>query len=479
MRHHPRSLRHAALALLTALALLAAACGGGGDDSDDDGAAPGPPADEVADPSRCPVDALDAADGPVDITFWHAMSAANETALKALTDEYNASQDRVRVQLVFKGTYNETLEGYRAAARSGDLPNLVQLEETAIQQLVDSETAIPAAACIEAAGFDTSDILPRVLEQFTVADTLWPMPFNTSNPVLYYNQRDFTEAGLDPADPPSTLTELKEASQAIVDAGAANQGFSLEMQSWYLEQLFATSGQAVVDQGNGRDARATEALLDGDAGQAVYTWVNDMLDAGLAANIGRNPSGFDALIAIASGDTAMSLGTSAALGTIYDTLAGDPALAARVELGVAPMPTIDGGGTGGVNVGGAALWIVDTGTDAQKAATFDFTSWLTLPAQQARWHIGTGYVPISEQAAEDPAVVQLWAERPGFRVAFDQLRASEGPAGPVLGGYPDFREAVTQGLERVADGADPLESLTQADADATTAIQDYNRRVGG
>jgi hypothetical protein len=31
----------------------------------------------------------------------------------------------------------------------------------------------------------------------------------------------------------------------------------------------------------------------------------------------------------------------------------------------------------------------------------------------------------------------------------------------------------------VADGTDPLESLTQADAEATTAIQDYNRRVGG
>jgi sn-glycerol 3-phosphate transport system substrate-binding protein len=477
MRLRHRSLRRGPFALVAVLSLLATACGGGG--GDDDGAAPGPSTDEVADPNRCPVDALDAATAPVDITFWHAMPAANETTLKALADDYNASQDRVRVNLVFKGTYNETLEGYRAAARSGDLPNLVQLEETAIQQLVDSETSIPAAACIEASGFDTSDILPRVLDEFTVADTLWPMPFNTSNPVLYFNQKDFVEAGLDPADPPSTLSELRDASQAIVDAGAANQGFSLEMQSWYLEQLFATSGEAVVDEGNGRDARAAEALLDGEAGQAVFSWVNDMLDNGLAANIGRNPSGFDALIAIASGDTAMSLGTSAALGTIYDTLGGDPDLASKVEIGVAPMPTIDGGGRGGVNVGGAALWLVDTGTDAQKAAAWDFASWLTLPAQQARWHIGTGYVPISEQAAEDPAVVQLWAERPGFRVAFDQLRAAEGPAGPVIGGYPDFREAVTQGLERIADGTDPLESLTQADAAATTAIQDYNRRVGG
>lgn len=473
MLHRPRLLR---LSLLAVIALAAAACGGGGDDGD---AAPGPPADEVADPSRCPVDALDAADGPVEITFWHAMTAANETTLEALADDYNATQDRVRVRLVFKGTYDETLEGYRAAARGDDLPNLVQLEETAIQQLVDSETAIPAAACIEASGFDTSDILPRVLDEFTVGDTLWPMPFNTSNPVLYFNQRDFTEAGLDPADPPTTLAELQDASQAIVDAGAANQGFALEMQSWYLEQLFATSGEPVVDQANGRDARATEALLDSEAGQAVFTWADEMLSKGLAANVGRNPGGQDAFLAIASGDAAMTLGTSAALGSIYDVLASNPDLAAKVELGVAPMPTIGGGGSGGVNVGGAALWLADTGSDAEKAATWDFASWLTLPAQQARWHVGTGYVPISMQAAEDPSVTQLWADRPGFRVAFDQLAASEGPAGPVLGGYPDFREAVTQGLERVADGSDPLESLAQAAEEATAAIQDYNRRVGG
>jgi sn-glycerol 3-phosphate transport system substrate-binding protein len=122
--------------------------------------------------------------------------------------------------------------------------------------------------------------------------------------------------------------------------------------------------------------------------------------------------------------------------------------------------------------------MVDTGSDEEKAATWDFASWLTLSEQQAAWHIGTGYIPIAPSAAEHPDVVALWSERPGFRVAFDQLASSEGPPGPVLGGYPGFREAVTQGLERVADGTDPAESLATADAEATQAIQDYNRRVG-
>jgi sn-glycerol 3-phosphate transport system substrate-binding protein len=457
---------------LVALALLAAACG---DDDNGGDAAPAPPREEVVDPARCPVDALDEADGPTTITFWHAMTAANETTLQQLTQEYNASQDRVQVNLVFRGTYAETLEAYRQSTRGQNQPNLVQLEETTIQQVIDSETAIPADACIEAAGYDTGDILPRVLDQYTVEDTLWPVPFNTSNPVLYYNRLAFEAAGLDPDDPPSTLQELTDAAQAITESGAATQGYALEMQAWYLEQLFAKAGEPIVDNDNGRSARATEALIDSEVGQEVFAWVAEMLESGWAMNVGRNPGGQDAFLAIASENAAMTLGTSAALGSIYDVLTSNPDIASRVELGVSPLPGSD---AGGVQVGGAALWLVDTGTDAQKAAAWDYASWLLEAPQQARWHIGTGYIPNSIAAADDADVAALWAERPGFRVAYDQLTTTQGPGGPVIGDYVSFREAIIQGLERVADGTDPAQALAQADETATRAVQDYNRRVG-
>jgi sn-glycerol 3-phosphate transport system substrate-binding protein len=457
---------------LVALSLLATACGDDGDGGD---AAPAPPREEVVDPARCPTAALDDADGPTTITFWHGMTAANETTLTELTREYNESQDRVQVNLVYRGTYSETLEAYRQSTRGQNQPNLVQLEETTIQQMIDSETAIPADACVEAAGYDTSDILPRVLEQYTVEDTLWPVPFNTSNPVLYYNRLAFQEAGLDPDDPPTTLEEMTAAGRAIVESGASTHAYAVETQAWYLEQLFAKAGESIVDNDNGRTARATEARIDSEVGQEVFAWVAEMLDEGIATNVGRNPGGQDAFLAIASRNAAMTFGTSGALGSIYDVLTSNPDIASAVELGVAPLPGREGGG---VNVGGAALWIVDTGTDAQKAAAWDYASWLVEAEQQARWHIGTGYIPNSLAAADDPDVAALWEERPGFRVAYDQLTTTEGTAGPVIGDYINFREAIIQGLERVADGTDPAQALTQADEAATRAIQDYNRRVG-
>src|SRR3546814_15503072 len=110
------------------------------------------------------------------------------------------------------------------------------------------------------------------------------------------------------------------------------------------------------------------SLLDAEAGEAVFTWTPEMLEEGLAINVGRNDGGQDAFLAIASGDAAMTLGTSGALGSVYDVIESNPDLAAGVEIGIAPMPSISGGGQGSTNVGGAALWLADTGDDAQKAA---------------------------------------------------------------------------------------------------------------
>lgn len=473
--------RRVALLLLPVLALIAAACGG------DDGGGGGEGArgrEAQIDPGLCPADALEeaSADGPVEIDFWHAMSAVNGDVLNGLVRQYNQSQDRVHVNATFKGTYDESLDAYLTALRSGDLPNLVQLEETVLQTMIDSGSTVPAQACIEATDYDTSDLLPSVLGEFTVEDNLWPMPFNVSNPVFYYDRNDFEAAGLDPDQPPATLDEMLTDAQAIVDAGAADKAMSVEIQPWYPEQWSSMADQSLVNNTNGRDDRATEATLDNETMVGVFQWLRDMVDDNLVFNVGRNPSGADHLLAIASGDAAFTIGTSAALGGIYDALGTGEVSATGVSLGVAPMPGPVAGGP--TSAGGAALWIVANGaSDAEIAGTWDFLTWLAQPEQQATWHTGTGYIPISFAAADDPAVQQLWSERPGFQVAYEQLADDNlppGGGGPVIGAYVEFRDLLENAMEDIIlNDADPQDVATQLQADVTDAIESYNERVGG
>lgn len=467
-------MRSKLVAVVAALVLaFASACGG--DDSGSDGGSGGG-GGGVVNAADCPVEALDDVTSPVEITFWHGMTAANETTLRRLVDEYNGSQDKVRVNAVFAGTYGETLDKTLTAMRGGQLPDLVQLEETALRLMIDSKRAVPAAACIEADDYDTSDHLERVIAEFTVEDVLWPVPFNVSNPVLYFNAKAFEKAGLDPSNPPATLDEMKEASQKLVASGATKHGLSLELSAWYVEQWYAKAGEAVVDNDNGRSKRATKSTLsESEVGTEVLAWVHDMVSSKLAMSVGRNPSGADHLLAVANGDAAMTIGTTAALGSIYDVLATGQF--PDVELGVGPMP---GHEEGGVVVGGASLWMLE-GDDERVAASWDFSKWLNEPEQQAAWHAGTGYIPSRKSATDLQAVQDLWKNRPGFKVAYDQLVSSESPpggAGPVVGGYVEYREAITAALERIVlQNQDPAEALDQMDREATEAIERYEKRL--
>lgn len=460
--------------LVLLLALVLAACGGGGDGDEAGGERGGDGG--VAEAERCPVDALDEATSPVPITFWHGMGGANGEALDALVRDYNASQDEVRVTLSFQGTYDETSDKYVTAVRGDDLPNIVQLEETRIQLMIDSKSVVPAQACADAAGYDFSNHLPVVLDQFTVDDVLWPMPFNVSNPILFYNTRAFEKAGLDPDDPPETFDEIIEASRTIKETGAARNGFAIELSPWYVEQWFAMAGEHVVDNDNGRAGRASEATLEKPIGIAVYEFLKGLVDEGLALNTGRNPSGQDHLVALGTGDAAMTIGTSAAIGGILDVLATGQF--PDVGFGASRLPGPEG--DGGVLVGGAALYLVEKGSSPEEiAASWDFVRWLNEPEQLATWHAGTGYIPIRTDAVELPAVQELWAERPQFRVPFDQLVEAGAPfGGPVIGNYKDFREAIVTSLERMMlQGQEPAAALAQAQSEATGAIQRYNERV--
>ena len=152
--------------------------------------------------------------------------------------------------------------------------------------MIDSGAVLPAASCLKADGATTSDLIPRVVAYYSVNGVLYPMPFNDSNPVLYYNKVAFQKAGLDPDKPPVTFDEVKADSQKIVQSGAAKYGIALKTDSWPIEHWLAKASQTLVNNGNGRKARATKVTFDDATGVSVFTWIDDMVKSKLALSTG-------------------------------------------------------------------------------------------------------------------------------------------------------------------------------------------------
>ena len=360
---------------------------------------------------------------------------------------------------------------------------LAQLPEYALQLMIDTDSVVPAQACIDAEGFDTADFVPRALGTYTTQGVLWGTPFNISSPVLYYRKSMFEAAGLDPAVPPTTLDDVRTMSQQLVDSGAATYGIALESGvdsggGWFLEQWLAKDGQFYADNENGRAAPATRVLYDNPRTVDLLTQVQALVSDGLAVYVGDNASGQDQLLKLAdpAAPAAMTIASAASLGTVINALDGGFIEGVdSTDLAIGPMP---GPGAPGTLVGGAALYIMADKGDAQIAATWDFIKYLTSPQTQSTWAAATGYVPVVASAADLEPLAARYATDPRFTVSLDQLNvAVDAPTslGPVLGPMREVRLIAQQLTDAVLAGDPVAPAVTSAAGQADAIIADYNQ----
>ncbi len=139
-------------------------------------------------------------------------------------------------------------------------------------------------------------------------------------------------------------------------------------------------------------------------------------------------------------------------------------------------------GKGGVLVGGAAMYISNKSSPEKQAAAWQFLKFLDSPETQATFGAASGYVPLRKAAISMPAIQQLWARIPGFKVAYDQLANgvnNTATAGPVIGDYLGVRDAVRNAEESMfTSGTKPKSALSAAASNSDSAISAYNARVG-
>jgi sn-glycerol 3-phosphate transport system substrate-binding protein len=422
------------------------------------------------------------AGGPVDIDLWHSEQAATQDTINRLVDRFNASQNEVRVHASYQGTYDDAMAKLVASLPTGQVPAVAFLGDSYTQMAIDSGAIAPIQDFVDRDGYDLSDLDPKGIQAFTSQGKLWAMPFAMEVALLYYNKVAFREVGLDPEKPPQDLEEVRQDSEKLLKRDAAGNvtrsGLALDIAAW-TERMLAEHGELLVDQSNGHDGRATKVLFDNDTISWFFEWWHDMVDSGLAFNVGRNPSAADALLAIASGRAAMAFNYSDALRSVIDVLEQG---VQGVEVGISRLPGVPGG-TGQTGFSSYGLWILNVRPKEEQEAAWKFVKWLVEPEQQAEWFAGSGYLPVSRSAVSLPAAQDVLARYPLFQVPFDlYLNTPANPAteGAILGPFQKVREAIYTGVEEMLSGVkDPQQALDDAAASANDAIKEYNQRVGG
>jgi len=387
------------------------------------------------------------------IEFWHAMGGEKGLLLEDLIREFEEQADGIQINATSKGSYRGTLESTMSAAEKGAGPALAQIYEIGTARAMDSGAFTPVEGVLPR-NVSLNDYVDPVLSYYRTNGTLNSMPFNSSVPVLCYNERAFQEAGLDPNNPPKTFAEVTRAAEQIVEQGVAEYGITFANYSWFVEQWFATAGQEIVNKRNGRAGTPDEAYFDSEAAQEIYGWWTNLDREGLYHNPGMEARG-KAKKAFHDGTAPMVIASSSSVGGITES--------ASFDVGISGLPTP--GQSEGLIVGGASLWVSESATQDERDAAGQFLAWLTQPEQQARWHRETGYLPVHEGGIDQLDRDGWFRQNPGHKVAIDQLLASkDSPAtnGARIGPFSTVRTLVGEAYPDMVDGdvEEELERLT-------------------
>jgi len=389
----------------------------------------------------------------VTVEFWHGFPRPLGDIIESFATDFNASQTQYRVNPSFKGSYPETMVAAIAAFRAGNAPHIVQMFEVGTATMMAAKGAIkPVHELMKETGtpFDASIYLPAVRGYYSSSDgKMIPMPFNSSTPILWYNKDAFKKAGINPDTPPKTWGEVRSAAQRIRQSNAAPCGFTTAWPTWtQTENFSAIHDVPLATKQNGFDGFDAEMTINSPLHVRHMQTMMDMQREGSFKYGGRDSAG-DALFP--SGECAMIHASSGLRARVIRE--------AKFDWGVGFLPYYEDvkGAPKNSIIGGASFWVM-TGprrTKEEYKAVAEFFKFISRPEAVAKWHMETGFVPITYPGMQLVLAMGYWAQNPGADIPFKQLTRSlptRNSKGLRLGNMPEIRVVIYEEMEKAFQG---------------------------
>ena len=405
----------------------------------------------------------------VKLRFYYPVGVTGPLAqvIDGMTNEFNASHPNIKVEPVYCGNYNNTMQKVQAAVMSGRPPDIAVVEISELYTLLALDSIIPLDKYIEKEG--GKDFLNQYFSAFfgnaKARGKIWGFPFQRSTPVLYWNKDLFLKhaaelkaEGLDPERAPRTWYELVEYAKILTErSGNETKVYGLILPGGWNDWIF----EGFVRQ-NG-------AQLISDDGKKAYFDTLDVLEPLILwyklTNILKvspplrpwNTTPID----FAAGKAAMMYYSTGGLPTIRKQ--------AKFRFGVAFLPKNVQYGT---PVGGGDFHIFRKIPKENQDAAWEFIKFMTTPEKAAYWSRKSGYVCINKKGLELPEMKKYLAKYPNAKVAAEQLVYSYPKM--MATNYQMIRKILTTNLDDVMLGRQtPKKALEKIQKEVQQILEQY------
>jgi multiple sugar transport system substrate-binding protein len=394
----------------------------------------------------------------VTLTWWTGQSDAAEKLLETLAGEFTTLHPNVTIKTSSgASSTEELLQKLSAGFASGTYPNISyafgswasELESSGKMQDITDKIADPSV------GWDEFSQAARATVRPTGAGTIG-FPALVDNISLLYNKTVFDNAGVAYPTDQWTWDDFRAAAKQLTSASNQTYGYAYsvsgsEETTWqFWPHLWQHGGKILTDD-------QKKSAFASPEGEQALEFLRAMAQDDKSVYLDQTDTKFGQLFAanrigmITSGPWQLSdLAT------------------AKTRYGVTILP-----GTNGDHqtVSGPDIWALpDTGDANQNYWSFEFLKWLTAPAQDLRWNVAYGNLPLRTSELDSPEFKAQVKALPGLDVmAGNSANAKQ--ARPTVQGYNGLSEAIGSSISQVLQGkGTPADALTQAAAKADEAL---------
>lgn len=426
--------------VLAALMALSA-CGGGGGGSDSGTA--------TADPSA-----------PVTLEMWTGQTDEAEKAIEGLAADFTTLHPNVTIKASPGSSSTEELLQKLSAGFAGDAyPDISyafgswagQLESSGRTLDITDQVAAPEV------GWGEFSESARATARPTGAKTIG-FPAIVDNLSLIYNKTVFDAAGVPYPTSDWTWDDFRAAAGATTNPGKETYGYAYsvsgsEETTWQFWPHLWQNGGAILS------PDAKQATFASPAGVDALTFLRGMAVDDKSVYIDQTDTKFAQLFA----NDRIGMMTSGPW-QLYDLKT------AGTRYGVVDLPGTNGNHE---TVSGADIWALFDHSDANRSYwTYQFTQWLTSAAQDERWNVAQGNLPLRSSETASAAYAKQAKEYPGYDVMAANAANAKQPR-PTIPGYVGLSEAIAKSISHVLQGkGDPATSLAEAAKQADQALRE-------
>ncbi|WP_201307556.1 ABC transporter substrate-binding protein [Companilactobacillus farciminis] len=411
----------------------------------------------------------------IPIVFWHEMGGPSEDALEKVVDGFNKSQTKYEVIPKYQGTYDEAIQKILQTHNTSTSPAVFQAFDISTAQMLHSGYTTPVQNFIDEDNYDVSKISSVARAFYANKGKQQAMPFNTSQPVLYYNASLLKKYNITPPPVSPSYSDITRVAKELYEKSHHKvKGMTVQVYGWFLEQALANANAQLANNNDGHTGNPTKVSINNPDTVEFLEWIReniksgDFIDYGSGASAGANQTaGF------LSDKVGIFIQSSASIGQLTKNN--------KNELGITYFPHPDNKKANGVAIGGAALWISNDKPKDVQRGSFEFIKYTLKPEVQAQWQKSTGYLALNKDSQKTSILKDLYAKNPESKVPGQQLataKANYSNSGILMEGMQLTRQLEEIAMETVYNGGDIKKALDTADKNINDNLTQLNRANG-